>query len=103
MAGVAEPLVSDLAGFDVVRSPGRSCHGRSSGERSQPGGAGEPGWVIADRSQHPRSQNGAKPGTDRRTVSHIVLPADRPDVIARRLGQLVLDGLHLPDETVGFP
>lgn len=34
----------------------------------------------------------------RLTVSHIVLPADRPDVIARRLGQLVLDGLHLDDE-----
>lgn len=34
----------------------------------------------------------------RLTVSHIVLPAAPADVIARRLGQLVLDGLHLPDE-----
>lgn len=34
----------------------------------------------------------------RLTVSHIVLPAGSADEIARRLGQLVLDGLHLPDE-----
>lgn len=39
----------------------------------------------------------------RLTVSHIVLPADRADVIARRLGQLVLDGLQLSDETVATP
>lgn len=39
----------------------------------------------------------------RLTVSHIVLPADPADVITRRLGQLVLDGLHLPDETLEAP
>jgi len=34
----------------------------------------------------------------RLTVSHIVLPVDPPERIGRRLGQLVLDGLHLPEE-----
>lgn len=39
----------------------------------------------------------------RLTVSHIVLPVDPPDVIAHRLGQLVLDGLHLPAESLEYP
>lgn len=34
----------------------------------------------------------------RLTVSHIVLPVDPPAAIGRRLGQLVLDGLRLPEE-----
>lgn len=39
----------------------------------------------------------------RLTVSHIVLPADPAHVIAGRLGQLVLDGLHLQDERLEGP
>lgn len=34
----------------------------------------------------------------RLTVSHVVLPVDRPDAIGLRLGQLVLDGLHLSED-----
>lgn len=34
----------------------------------------------------------------RLTVSHIVLPVESPDTIGRRLGQLVIDGLHLPED-----
>lgn len=34
----------------------------------------------------------------RLTVSHVVLPAGPAEVIARRLGQVVLDGLRLPDD-----
>lgn len=34
----------------------------------------------------------------RLTVSHIVLPADPPDVVGRRLARLVLNALDLPDE-----
>lgn len=39
----------------------------------------------------------------RLTVSHIVLPTDPAHVIARRLGQLVLDGLHLQEERLEGP
>lgn len=34
----------------------------------------------------------------RLTVSHVVLPVDPPEAVGRRLGQLVLDGLHLPED-----
>ncbi len=43
------------------------------------------------------------PATGEVSNCHLQVQSKARDNDFRRLGQLVLDGLHLPDETVGFP
>ena len=69
MAGVAEALVTDFAGFDVTRSAGGAGDRRGAGERAESGGAGEPGRVVADLRQDAGREDRPSPGAERRIVA----------------------------------
>jgi hypothetical protein len=62
VACVAETLVADLAGLDVVRAAGGAGDWRGAGKRAQACRRVEPGGIVADLGQDPSCENRSQTG-----------------------------------------